>query len=36
VLSRMTDIQLLETPRWMRSNFISGLTTMPVRFKAQG
>lgn len=36
VLSRMTDIQLLETPRWMRSNFISGLTTMPVRFKAEG
>jgi len=36
VLSRMTDIQLLETPRWMRSNFISGLTTMPVSFKAQG
>jgi len=33
VLTRMEDIQIAGETSWMPSNFISGLTSMPVRFK---
>lgn len=32
VLLRMKGIELSEEPSWMTSNFISGITKMPVRF----
>lgn len=34
VLRRMKDIEVTGELQWMPSNFISGLTTMPVRFRA--
>ena len=34
VLSRMNDIELAGDVSWMPSNFISGLTALPVRFSA--
>jgi cytochrome P450 len=34
VLLRMKDVELLEDPTWMTSNFISGITKMPVRFNS--
>ncbi len=33
VLNRMTDIEIAGELKWMPSNFISGLTEMPVRFR---
>lgn len=33
ILTRMTDIQTLEPPEWLASNFISGPRVMPVRFR---
>jgi cytochrome P450 len=35
VLQRMSDIQVNGDLEWMPSNFISGLTRMPVQFKAR-
>ena len=34
VLMRMKDFELLEKPRWLPSNFISGPQLMPVKFTA--
>lgn len=36
VLTRMDDIQIAGETSWMPSNFISGLTSMPVRFSRAG
>lgn len=36
VLTRMDNIQIAGETRWMPSNFISGLTSMPVRFNRAG
>jgi cytochrome P450 len=33
VLSRFTEIELAAEPRWLESNFISGVKSMPIRFK---
>ncbi len=33
VLTRMTSIEISGEPSWLKSNFISGLTRMPVRFE---
>ena len=33
VLDRIEDLELVETPTWLPSNFISGPMRMPVRFK---
>ena len=35
VVARLHDIELVEPPRWLASNFISGPQSMPVRFSAQ-
>lgn len=32
VLLRLKDVELLQEPSWMTSNFISGITKMPIRF----
>ena len=32
VLRRMKDFQILEAPEWMPSNFISGITRLPISF----
>jgi len=32
VLRRMRDFQVLEAPEWMPSNFISGITRLPIGF----
>jgi cytochrome P450 len=32
VARRMLDIEQTAKPRWLRSNWFSGLTTMPIRF----
>jgi cytochrome P450 len=36
VLTRMDEIQISGDPIWMTSNFISGLTKMPISFKEAG
>jgi cytochrome P450 len=33
VLTRMRDLQVVAAPKWLPSNFISGPTHLPVRFK---
>ena len=33
ILERMTNFQLLESPQWLESNFISGIRYMPIRFE---
>lgn len=35
VLTRMADIELAGEPQWLASNFISGPTHLPVRFRAR-
>ena len=34
VLARMTDFALAGEPVWLTSNFISGLKSLPLRFRA--
>ncbi len=34
VLTRMADLQIVGAPKWFASNFISGPTHLPVRFKS--
>ena len=34
ILTRMQDIELVEEPEWLASNFISGPRAMPIRFRA--
>jgi len=35
VLTRMADLQIVGAPKWFASNFISGPTHLPVRFKSR-
>jgi len=35
VLHRLKDFQILESPEWMPSNFISGITRLPMGFTAR-
>lgn len=33
ILSQLHDIEIIEEPQWLASNFISGIKSMPVRYK---
>jgi cytochrome P450 len=33
VLDRLQDLELAEQPQWLPSTFISGIRSMPVRFR---
>jgi len=33
VLTRLTDIEILEPPTWLESNFISGIKLMQIRYR---
>lgn len=33
VLTRLTDIKMLQEPTWLESNFICGIKTMPIAFR---
>jgi cytochrome P450 len=33
ILSQLHDIEMVEEPQWLASNFISGIKTMPVSYK---
>jgi cytochrome P450 len=34
LLARVHDIELAGEPAWVKANFVSGLKTLPIRFRA--